>query len=123
MATIRVQHGIDDLASDLAKIPPAAVRGLSKVVRTNVRDGNTLARRYAREKSGIHGKNAWKRLTGEMTGALSGEYGWTGDASQIVGAGFRNGPPNTDLERTQDIIGPKLAKDAGDVLDNLFWPS
>lgn len=119
---IRVEHSIGDLAADAAKIPVRAKRGMVDVVRTNVRQGNTLARRFAREKAGPHGKNYYKRITSEMTGPLEGEYGPTGDvAGKAVGAGWRNGPPNTDLARSADVQGPQLAKDAGDVLDGLFW--
>lgn len=121
MTSVRVTHSIGDLASDMAKIPPAAQRKLSATVKKNTAYGEKVARRLARERAGPHGKNAFKRITSEMVGPLTGEYGWTGDASQIVGAGWRNGPPNTDLERSQDIVGPKFAADVSDVVDRLFW--
>lgn len=121
MARVSVQHGIGDLASDLAKIPPRAVKDLSSVVRRNTKYGETIAKRFAREGAGPHGKFAYKRLGSEMTGVLEGEYGWSGNASEIVGAGWRNGPPNTDLERSQDIVGPKFASDVGAAVEKLFW--
>jgi hypothetical protein len=123
MATIRVTHSIGDLASDMRKIAVRAKPELSKIVRKNTHEGNMLARRFARERSGPHGKNAYKRLTSEMLSPLVGEYGWTGDASQIVGASWRNGPPNTDLPRSADVIGPKFANDVQDAPGKWFWPA
>lgn len=118
---IRVEHSIGDLADDYAKVPVRAVREMVAVTRRNVRQGNTLARRLARASSGRHGKNYYKRITGEMTGPFEGEYGPTGAVEgRAVGAGWRNGPGNTDLPRSADIQGPKFAKDAGNILDGLF---
>lgn len=120
MATIRVTHTIGDLAADAARIPAKVKREGRKIVRKNVRDGNTLARRYARELSGPHGKNYFKRITGEMTGALEGEYG-PHDGGVPVGGGWRHGAPNTELERSQDVIGPRFARDVREMADGLFW--
>lgn len=120
MATVHVTHSIGDLARDMAAIPPKAIREGSKVVRKNVREGNTLARRYARELSGPHGKNYYKRISGEMLGALEGEYG-PHAGGLPVGGGWRHGTPNTELERSQDVIGPKFAKGIDDMVDGLFW--
>lgn len=121
MATVRVTHTIDNLAADCAKIAQTTKPKMAKVVRRNVEQGTKLARRFAQESSGIHGKNYFKRITGEMTGLLEGEYG-PHDGGTPVGAGYRHGPPNTDLERSLDIQGPKFAKDVSDEADGLFWP-
>lgn len=119
---VSVSGGVSDLADDLAKIPVKAARGLATATKRNVNQGNAVARRFARESSGPHGKNYFKRITAEMTGPFEGEWGPTGDvAGNAVGAGWRNGPPNTDLPRSADIQGPKFAKDVGDVVDGLFW--
>lgn len=122
MVRVEVRDSIGDLASDLANIPPRAATKFVGVVRSNVREGNKLAQGFARESSGPHGKNYWKRLSGEMTGPYTGEYGPTGTVvGNAVGAGWRHGPPNTDLPKSADIIGPKFAKGVGDVVDGLFW--
>lgn len=121
MLVARLEHGIGDLASDMAKIPPRAIKDMSAVVKRNTKYGEGVAKRFARERAGIHGKNYFKRITSESSG-LTGEYGPTGTVrDNAVGAGWRNGPPNTDLERSQDIVGPKLAADVRDALDGLFW--
>lgn len=123
MARIRVTHDIDDLTADLTRIPPQMVRDGNKVVRRSIREGNALARSAARAASGPHGKNYFKRITAEMTGPLEGEYGPHGNVvGNAVGAGWRNGPPNTDLEKSLDVVGPKFAKAVDDMVDGLFWP-
>lgn len=121
MAVVRLDHKIGRLASDLAKVPPRAQKDLAAVVRRNTKYGETVARRFAREGAGPHGANYFKRYSSESSG-LVGEYGPTGTVrDNAVGAGWRNGPPNTDLERSQDIVGPKLAADTRDAIDGWFW--
>lgn len=123
MATIRVTHTIDDLEADCREVATTTKARMARVVKRNVEQGNVLARKYARGASGPHGLNYYKRITSEMTGPLSGEYGPTGEvAGNAVGAGWRHGPPNTDLEKSLDIIGPRFARDVSNVADDLFWP-
>lgn len=121
MAGVSVRHSIGELAADMAAIPPKAITRGSKVVRANIREGNKLAQGYARGLAGPHGKNYYKRLSAEMTGPLTGEYGPEGTPkTDFVGVGFRHGR-NTDLPRSADVIGVKFAKDVGDMVDGLFW--
>lgn len=120
MASIRVTHTIGDLASDLAAIPVKFVREGSKVVRTNVREGTLQAQAFARTSSGPHGSSYWKRISGEMTGPLEGEWG-PHDGGLPVGGGWRHSVPNTELARSADVIGPQFAGDVGDMVDGLFW--
>ena len=122
MVTVRVTHTIDDLAGDLRNIAVTATPRLSAVVKRNVEAGNRVAQGIARGASGPHGRLYYKRLTAEMTGPLEGEYGPTGDvAGNAVGAGWRNGPPNTDLEKSLDVQGPQFQKDVRDEADRMFW--
>lgn len=121
MATIRVQHTIGGLARDLRTIATTTKPKMANVVRRNTEHGLTLAQGFAREASGIHGKNYWKRYTAEMVSPLVGEFGHdVGNAP--VGGGWRSGPPNTDLPKAADVVGPAFAKDVGDTADGLFWP-
>jgi hypothetical protein len=123
MATVRVTHTIGGLQRDLTTIATTTRAKLVPVVKRNVEQGNRLAQKFARQSSGPHGRLYYKRITGEMTGTLEGEYGPTGNVvGNAVGAGWRSGPPNTDLPKSADIQGPKFAKDVGDVIDGLFWP-
>lgn len=120
---INVDHTIGNLAADLTKIETTAAPRLGKVVKRKVREGNAYARAFARGASGPHGKNYYKRITAEMTGLLEGEYGPHGDVvGNAVGAGWRHGPPNTDLEKSQDRIGPEFADAVSDEVGKLFWP-
>lgn len=120
MANIRVIHSIGDLASDMAEIPVKFVKEGSKIVRTNVREGTAQAKVYAREASGPHGENYHKRITGETTGALQGEWG-PHDGGLPVGGGWRHSTPNTELDRSADVIGVQFAGDVDDMVDGLFW--
>lgn len=118
---VRVTHDLDNLADDLARIAAEAKPKLSKVVKRNVEAGNRIAVRLAREKSGPHGKNYYKRLSAEMTGPLQGEYGPEGiPKSDFVGAGFRHGV-NLDLPNSADLIGPKFGRDVLDEAGSWFW--
>lgn len=119
---VKVTHHIDDLADDLIAIPGRFAREAPSIVERNAKEGNRLARNFAREKAGPHGKDYYKRLSAEMTGPLTAEYGPAGiPKSDFVGVGFRNGAVNMDLPNSADLIGPKFAKDVGDLVDGLFW--
>lgn len=118
---VNVTHTIGDFANDLASIPVKFASEAPVIVRRNVEQGNKLAQANARARSGPHGRLYYKRLTGEMTGLMRGEYGPHGDPQVFVGAGYRSGAPNLDLPLSADVIGPKLAKDVRDLLDRLFW--
>lgn len=120
MASISVFHTLGDLERDLTDIATTTRPKLSRIVKRNVEQGNKIAQAFAREASGPHGKNYWKRLSGEMTGELEGEFG-PHSGGIPVGAGYRHGPPNTDLPKAADIIGPRLARDVRDLVDGLFW--
>jgi hypothetical protein len=116
------RNTLGDLAGDLRTASVQSQRKLREVVKRNVREGREQARANARRSSGPHGKNYYKRITSEMTGLLSGEFGPHGIVeNNAVGAGWRNAH-NTDLARAADVIGIQLAGDVDDVLDELFWP-
>lgn len=122
MPTARVQHTIGDLVTDCARIGTTTRPKLVPVVRRNVVEGRRLAQKFARAASGPHGKRYYKRITDEMTGPLEGEYGPTGDVvGNAVGAGWRHGPPNTDLQKSADIQEVKFGKDVRDVVKKQFW--
>jgi hypothetical protein len=119
MVRVRVVHDLDDLASDLAGIPVSFARRAPGVVAKSAREGNKLAQGFAREKSGPHGKNYYKRLSAEATGPLTWEYG-PHDGGTPVGAGYRNGGVNLDLPNSADVIAPKFGDAVGKLADDLF---
>jgi hypothetical protein len=116
---IRVFHDLDDLAEDLRTIATTTKPRMIDVVDDNVKLGERVAKRFAKESSGPHGLNYFKRITSESNG-LEGEYG-PHAGGLPVGGGWRHGE-NTDLARSVDIVGPKFAKDVSDEVDDLFWP-
>ena len=119
MAQIRVTHSIGDLTSDLTGIPAGFAHKAPGVVKKHVREGNKIAQGFAKDRSGPHGRNYFKRLTSEMTGPLEGEYGPSAGGTP-VGAGWRHGGPNLDLPNSADLIGPKFADAVLDMADELF---
>lgn len=122
MTRVVVKHsGITDLANDLAGIAAGFKRQAPQIVRRNARAGNRFAQNLARARSGPHGALYFRRLTFEMTGPLTGEFGPEGEPkTEFVGAGFRHGL-NMDLLDTADVIGPRFANDVINTVDGLFW--
>lgn len=126
MSSIRVTDTIGDLESDMRKITTGARRQFAEVVKKDARTGNAIAKSLARFSAGAHGKHYPNAFTVERLSALSYEYG--PEAARPQGGmsfeyGSRNQPPHLDLNKSADLIGPQLAKDAGKVLDGLFWPT
>lgn len=128
MPSIRVIHDIDDLASDIIGIAKKARPDMVKVVREGVKVGTSLARDYAKESSGIHGKNYYKRISGQMFGVvafggaagISGEWG-PHDGGLPVGGGWRHSTPNTELDRSADQVGPAFVGEVRRLPDRWFW--
>lgn len=134
MSRISVTHGIGDLAADLRTIARKAPGELSGVVRSNIRAGNGLAKGYAKQSAGRHGKLYHRAFSAEMRSVAgfsggvsiySGEYG--PDSAMPQGGmsfegGSRNQPPHNDLAKSADITGPAFAHDVGRKADSLFWP-
>lgn len=128
---VKVTSGIDDLASDMAAIPPKARIEMRDTVRDGIRAGNTLARDNARRSAGAHGKHYPRAFTSEMHAGLglfgntiSGEYG--PDIARPQGGmsfefGSRNQKPHLDLSRSADVIGPSFGQEVGQLVDRLFW--
>lgn len=127
MATVRVTHSIGDLFADLSKIATETRPRMRGVVRDGVKVGTQLARQYAKENAGPHGKNYYKRITSNMRrdlglfgNTISGEYGPEGiPKTDFVGAGFRHGI-NTDLPRSADVVGPSFLRSVDDEVDDMF---
>ncbi|WP_332644077.1 hypothetical protein [Aeromicrobium sp.] len=127
MSQINVTHGIGDLFADLSKIATSTRPRMRGVVRDGVKVGTSLARQYAKEKAGPHGKALHKRINGEMHrnlglfgNTISGEYGFDGiPKSDFVGGGFRHGI-NTDLPRSADVVGPSFLRSVDDEVQDIF---
>lgn len=127
---IRVTHHLRDLEDDLRKIPAIASRDARAAVRHGAMTGNLIAKEHAREASGPHGKFFYRRFKWDQprpslfggTG-WSAEYGPTGiPRTDFVGAGYRNGSGNTDLEVSQEPAIGVVAQDVRAAMNHWFWP-
>lgn len=131
---IRVRRTTDDLEADLRHIARTARRDMRGVVREGIVTGANVARDYARESAGRHGKLYPRAITPEMGGTfegfgtaiIHGEYG--PDIAYEQGGmsfegGSRNQPPHNDLAKSADLIGPSFAGEVRRLPDKWFWPA
>lgn len=124
---VRATHSIGDLARDVEEIAIGTRPAMAGVIRDGLKVGTALARTYAKESAGPHGKNYYKRISSSMNrggglfgNTISGEYGPSGTPkTDFVGVGFRNGH-NTDLPRSADVVGPSLLRSVDDAVGELF---
>lgn len=114
---IHAANTLAGLEAALASRPARVRAGVAKAVLKEGKRGNNLARRFAQELSGPHGKSYFKRISGESRGAWAYEYG-PHSGGVPVGGGWRNGTPNTELDRSADIVGPALARDVHGVIED-----
>jgi hypothetical protein len=124
MASIQVHgiEGIADLGDDLKTIPRTFRLRAGAVVAKNAEIGNHIARGIAEKAAGPHGKDYFKRLSAEAVGPLAWEYGPEGPPkTDYVGVSGTAGAMR-DLEKSAERIAPRFARDAGRLLDSLFWP-
>ena len=115
-------EGIADLGDDLKLIPRTArLRGNALVLK-HAEIGNDIARGIAKKAAGKHGRNYYKRLSAEATGFWEAEFGPEGPPkSDYVGVSGTEGAMR-DLEKAAERVAPRFARDAGKLLDSLFWP-
>lgn len=131
MSGVRVVSSLGDLERDLREVAPKAKAELKDVVREAVKVGNQVAKDYARQSAGKHGKlyprsftTTIDRSSGLFGNTYSGEYG--PDPALPQGGmsfefGSRNQKPHLDLARSADLIGDALPGEVRVVLDRLFW--
>lgn len=118
---IRVHHDIGDLANDLLGVAAKAQVQMPEVVRRNGEQGNRVAQGIAKAAAGPHGKDYWKRLSSEMVGPLTAEYGPEGPPkTDYVGVSGTVGAMR-DLTKSARIQAPRFAEDVRDMADGLFW--
>lgn len=130
---VRVSNTLNDLTGDLVKVARTARRDMAEVVRDSIRDGNTIARRFAKESAGAHGKHYHRAFTTEMrpigefagVGVIAGEYG--PDIAKPQGGmsferGSRNQPPHYDLAKSADLVAPYFDIAVQQLPDRWFWP-
>lgn len=129
-----VRHTIDDLASDLATIARSTPTTIVRTVRTKAKEGNDLAKGFARASSGKHARKypgtfsvgAASVFYGFGGGSISVEYGpehrGQGELAPILERGSRNNPAHMNLDKSADIIADTFGPAVLDAVDDLFWP-
>ncbi|GAB2970273.1 hypothetical protein [Nocardioides montaniterrae] len=119
---IIVTDTLDDLQHDLEDAAAKMQRSVTSALNDAQKLGTQVARRHAQAASGPHGKNFYKRITGEMLTPTSAEFGITADQrGEPVGAGFRHGPPNRDLAAAGDKAAAELAWQIRSAIDGVLW--
>ena len=106
---------IRDLATDFSSVPARATRAAGQAVERIAKAGNTLARAFARESAGKHGKHYHRAITAEKKHPLGLTWAYGPDVAKPQGdmsfeRGSRNQPPHLDLNRSADVIGPQLGQ-------------
>lgn len=116
--------GTQRWAEGLARKIPADCR---RVTLHSAREGNKIAKSFARSSAGRHGKHYPNAFTAEMKVALLtlfvAEYG--PDAAMPQGGmsferGSRNQPPHLDLAKSSDLAGPAFAQEVRDMAKGWF---
>lgn len=128
-----VHNHLDDLKSDLAKIPVMLPKKAQGIVNDGARYGAQLARANAKRTAGKHGKHYPRSITAEAKkptkliglGVYSAEYGPNAAMQQgnmSFEHGSRNQPPHLDLAKSADVVGPIMPGEVRNMLSDLFWP-
>lgn len=129
---VRVRENLGDLIADMQRVSKEGPPKLRAVVKEGIKTGNSVAKDFARESAGEHGKHYHRAFTTEMRATYNlfghrvylGEYG-PDIAFQQGGMSFewgsRNQPPHGDLNKSADIIGPAFAGEVRGVVDEVFW--
>jgi hypothetical protein len=117
-------RGLDNLRGDMLGIPAKSARMSVQMLQGNAIRGNRIAQNNARASSGKHGKHYPNAFEVEALAPLTWVYGPNAGRPQgnmSFEYGSRNQPPHLDLNRSADVIGPSLEKDARKMLGRLFW--
>jgi hypothetical protein len=127
-----VTNHLDSLTDDMADVVKRAPRDMVKVVREGIRVGNQVAKDYAKQSAGAHGKHYHRAFSSEMHGVVGfgGVFGYSGEYGPDIAKpqggmsferGSRNQPPHNDLAKSADLIGPSFAQEVRDLPDDWFW--
>lgn len=106
---------IRDLATDFSSVPARATRAAGRIVERIADEGMTLAKAFAKESAGDHGRHYPRAITSERKHPLGLTWVYGPDVAKRQGGmsferGSRNQPPHLDLNRSADIIGPRLGQ-------------
>lgn len=131
---IREHDNLDRLQAvflDIARKAPDAMRS---TVRTSLRDGNTIAKEFARQTSGTHARKYPGAFSAAMLPSqagfgstiVRGEYGPVGRGQGLLAPllerGSRNNKAHLNLDRSADLIGRYFGIAVDEMVDELFRP-
>lgn len=131
---IREHDNLDRLQSVLLDIGRKAPNAMRDTVRTTLRDGNTIAKEFARETSGTHARKypgtfsaaMLPNQTGFGATIVRGEYGpvprGQGLLAPLLERGSRNNKAHLNLDRSADLIARYFSIAADELVDELFRP-
>lgn len=120
---VRAIHTFAAFERDATRVPVKVVRQAAKAVRTRAEQGNRNAKNRARNTAGKHGRHYPNSFLAEAISPLEWQYGPHPSLAQgemSFEYGSRNQPPHMDLNKSADVVGPKLAADMGRILDDLY---
>lgn len=115
---------IRDLADDYGQaVPVSAARRVDAAVEATAKDGNQIAADFARESAGRHGK--WYHRAFRATKVRSSTWAYGPLANLRQGdmsfeGGSRNQPAHNDLQKSTDVIRPRLGRRVGDAVEGAF---
>lgn len=128
MATVRVVHGIDDLAGDLKTVATSTPRRMAGVVRDAAKRGNRNARAFASEQHTMFSDvdvDYAPTFTVERLGPLAYTYGPEDRGEGRKAPGYEWGSvnqatPHRNLDRSVDIERIEYPMDVADEM-RLIW--
>lgn len=114
------------LAADLERVPELATRRIAEVVEDTAKRGNRIAKAFARESAGDHGKHYHNAFQAERAGLSGLTWVYGPNAAMRQGGmsfefGSRNQPPHLDLAKSADLIGPDFQRKVGDAIQKAMW--
>ena len=140
---VKLTEHLGDLIADCVRIQKQAQVDMRATVRDGIRAGNTLAKDFAKQSAGAHGKRYPASMTTEMRPTFRGfERVWPGhsppprrrrvrgeygpDIARPQGGmsfefGSRNQKPHLDLARSADRIAPSFQAEVRRLPDKWFW--
>lgn len=130
---ISVRSTLGAFAKDCVVASRLCEREMRGVVSEGIRVGNSVAKDNARRTAGAHGPYYPDAFRTEMSrtyhaGAATIYQGTYGPLSSLPQGdmefewGSRNQEPHLDLNKSADLVGPAMPREASSRLDRVFWP-
>lgn len=117
---IDISHSLDRLLADYEGASRRLAEGLDDAVKSAAREGNAIAKEYARKSAGAHGRKYPGTFRAARLGAADFVYGPTGteQGDMSFEGGSRNQPPHNDLAKSQDRIRQGFVASVREAIDD-----